>query len=305
MEKKKILIIADLRGWAFHSHAKQIQKRLTEYQIDIAYSRGSNIAALSPNYDLIYSMDPMPIPYVCPDKTIMGVRVDWFHTDHPRGAKGMYEEGFLGRSACIKGNCCMMHAVNKKQLEIYKSVIDIPILLVQHGVDVECFDRNKYKKTKNKILTIGTSGRKASNNKKGFELVEKACNKIGMKHYKTRYKKKIPKEQMPEFYNNIDVYVCMSRVEGLHNPTLESGAMSVPVISTRCGASEEMIIDGENGLLIDRNVNSLVAALGKMKDDKFRLEMGKKFHQEIITNWVWKVKVENFRNMFEEFFRNH
>jgi len=77
---KKILIIADQPGWAFHSHALQIQKRLTEYKIDIAFCRGYDIAGMSPKYDLIYSMDPMPIPYVCPQKTIMGARVDWFHT---------------------------------------------------------------------------------------------------------------------------------------------------------------------------------------------------------------------------------
>ena len=121
---KKILIVIDQPGWAFHSHALQIQKRLPEYKIDIAHHR-QNIAELSKNYDLVYVMDPMPMSYPPSSKTIMGVRVDWFHLYHPKGARGMYEEGFMGRSAKIKGNCCMLHAVNKKQLEAYKLVVDI------------------------------------------------------------------------------------------------------------------------------------------------------------------------------------
>ena len=98
---KKILLIADLKGWIFERHCKEIQKRLTEYKIDIAYVRGSNIRALSPNYDLIYALDPMPIAYPCPEKTIIGLRCDWLHLDHPKGAKGMYREGFMGRYASL------------------------------------------------------------------------------------------------------------------------------------------------------------------------------------------------------------
>ena len=300
---KSILIIADLKGWAFDFHAHELQKRIKEYQIDIAYCRGSNIRQLSPQYDLIYSMDPMPIPYLFPEKTIIGVRSDWFHMLHPRGAKGMYREGFMGRSASIKGNCCIMHAVNKKQFEIFEKISDIPVLLVQHGVNNELFDVKKYDRVKNNILTVGTSGRRDSPNKKGFGIVNGVCRKMGIEHYKTRYHGKVKKRHMPKFYADIDVYVCMSKMEGLSNPTMEAGAMGIPVISTKSGAAEEMIRDGENGFLIDRNEKSLMEALEKMKDADLRISMGDKLHEEIMKNWTWKVKVKEYKNMFDEFFK--
>jgi len=93
-------------------------------------------------------------------------------------------------------------------------------------------------------------------------------------------------------------------MEGLNNPTLEAGAMGVPVISTRSGAAEQVITDGENGLLIDRNVGALIEALEKMKDKSKRLEMGKKFQEEIVTKWSWDVKVKEYKDMFDYFFKN-
>ena len=298
---KNILLVIDQRGWIFERHAFELKKRLSEYRIDIVCHR-ENIREKSKDYDLIYVFDPMPLSYPPPNKTIMGLRVDWFYLNHPRGAKGMYEEGFMGRSACIKGNCCMMHVVNRNQLKAFEEVADIPVLLTQHGIDEECFNRSKYVKPKNDILTVGTSGRKDSPNKKSFNLVDQVCREMGIKHYKTRYRGKRTKEEMPEFYNRLDIFVSMSKYEGLCNPIMEAGAMGVPVISTRCGAAEEIIRDGESGLLISRSVMPLKEALEKMRDEEVRLEMGNKLHEEIMKNWTWKTRIEDFRNMFNKFF---
>jgi glycosyltransferase involved in cell wall biosynthesis len=119
----------------------------------------------------------------------------------------------------------------------------------------------------------------------------------------TRYDgKRLTKEEMPHFYNAIDVLASMSKTEGLCNPILEAGAMGVPVISTRAGAAPEMIKNGENGFLIERTVDALAEALEKMKDPNLRFDMGNKFYEEIMNNWTWKVKIEDFRKMFQKFF---
>lgn len=305
---KKILIIADLRGWIFERHAKEIQKRLTEYKIDIGYSRGTNINATWPNYDLVYVMDPMIISYPPADRTILGLRAEWLYVKCPGGAKGLYEKGFPSACVAIKDHCCMFHVVNKRQLKVFEPIVtDKPLLLVQHGVDETCFNRDMYPKLKNDILTIGTSGRKDSPGCKGFNLISNACKKVGARHLGTRYQggKRLTKEQMPIFYNALDIYVCMSETEGLCNPVIEAGAMGVPVISTRAGAAEEMIVDGESGLLIDRNVDALVVALNKLKDRKCREEMGDKFYQEIMNKWSWEHKIEEYKKMFQMFFESH
>lgn len=93
MEKlmKKILIIADVKGWIFERHALEIKKRLTEYEIDVAYldENRQELARRSRNYDLIYTMDPMPVQFD-KNKTISGLRCEFLYKNHPDGASGFY-----------------------------------------------------------------------------------------------------------------------------------------------------------------------------------------------------------------------
>lgn len=89
---------------------------------------------------------------------------------------------------------------------------------------------------------------------------------------------------MPNLYYHADAHVCMSLTEGLNNPSLEAGAMGIPLISTRCGAAEEIIKDGENGFLIDRDVNSFL---------QVDLQGAEELHLEDGYNYI-AVNGENF-----------
>ena len=301
---KKILLVADQPGWIFDDHCHEIQKRLKgEFDIQVAYRR-NHIQKIAEEKDLVYVLDPMAMKsWAPPNKTIMGLRCEFMFLQHPQGAKGLYEKGLAGFGSSIKNKCCIFHVVNQNQIDVFKPIVlDKPLLLVPHGVNEEIFDASKYKKVENDVLTISTSGRGSPN--KGFPMVKKACDDLGIRYISAQFgNKKVPKEEMPEFYNKVDAHVCMSRHEGLSNPIMEAGAMGVPVISTKCGASEEMIVDKENGLLIDRTEEALKEALAFMRDNKEkRLEMGQKFYEEIMKNWTWKSRIDGFRKMFNLFF---
>ena len=103
---------------------------------------------------------------------------------------------------------------------------------------------------------------------------------------------------MPDFYNDADIFSCASETEGLNNGILEAGAMNLPVISTKSGAAEEIIQDGYNGLLIERNVKSLKEALSELEFLSIRKTMGDLLRQEIVTNWSWNVRIEDYRKLF-------
>jgi len=298
---KKILLVADQPNWTFDYHCKEIQKRLTEFDIKIAYSRSGVVNSIASQYDLVYVLDPMPMVYPPANKTIMGLRCEFLYKEHPQGPQGLYEQGFPGRCVSIKDKCSIFHVVNRNQLAVFKPIVtDKPLLLAQHGVDEEIFDKRKYEKNVDGLV-VSVSGRGSSN--KGFKIVQKACEEMGIKMAGAHYgRRKLPKEKMPLFYNEATVHVCLSKTEGLNNPSIEAGSMGLPLVSTRCGSAEEIIVDGENGFLIDRNIDSLKEALIKLQDKDRRLEMGEKIYQEIMTNWTWKVRIEDFRKMFNMYF---
>jgi len=298
-KKSHIVLVADERGWIFERHCQEIKKRLSnEFDFTIAYRR-NNFFNIAHNCDIVYVLDPMALgSWPPPNQTIMGLRCEFMYQKHPNGPRGLYEQGLSGWGSSIRDRCSLFHVVNKRQYEAFKDIVtDKPFLLVQHGVDEECFDRSKYSAKKNEVLTVSISGRNSRN--KGFNAVRKICEQLGIRIASAEYGgQKRTKEQMPDFYNSVDVHVCMSASEGLNNAILEAGAMGVPVISTRCGASEEMIVDGESGLLIDRTEEALAAALNRMKNEKERIRMGENFHGEITRHWTWKVRIDDFRRMF-------
>ena len=301
---KKVLIVADLKGWIFERHAIEIQKRLShKYDITIGYCRGSNVAKLSEGKDLIYIMDPMPVPYRYPKKTIVGIRAEWLHKNLPDREYDLYRKGLPGNSGPLKDNCAMIHVVNKNQYDLFKLVVDKPLLLVQHGVNTDHFNRLKYARANSsEDIVVGLSGRRDSPNKKGFKIVAGVCNQMGLKFRTSSYGAgKLTMDEMPNYYNQIDVYVCMSQTEGLCNTIMEAGAMGIPVISTRSGAATEMIRNMENGILIDRDPFALMKALEMMKNHAMRRCWGEELNREMVENWSWDVKIKEFENMFEVF----
>jgi glycosyltransferase involved in cell wall biosynthesis len=90
----------------------------------------------------------------------------------------------------------------------------------------------------------------------------------------------------------------MSKSEGLNNGVLEAGAIGLPIISTRSGAAEEIIKDGENGFLVNRDVNMLSDFLLELRDAHLRKEVGEKMRDTIHSNWTWGKRIEDFRKMF-------
>ena len=73
----------------------------------------------------------------------------------------------------------------------------------------------------------------------------------------------------------MDLFVLPSRSEGFSLALIEALAAGVPAVSTRVGIAPDVITDGENGLLVDRNdVAALAAALlavGGNPERRFRM----------------------------------
>ena len=67
----------------------------------------------------------------------------------------------------------------------------------------------------------------------------------------------------------VDVYLVTSRQEGGPKAALEAMATGVPLVSTRVGQAQELVEDGENGLLADvDDVEALAAAVQRVHDDQ-------------------------------------
>lgn len=70
-------------------------------------------------------------------------------------------------------------------------------------------------------------------------------------------------------YHALDVTLVTSRQEGGPKAVLESLAAGVPLVTTRVGQTQELLSDGENGLLADvDDTEALVAAVSRIHADR-------------------------------------
>ncbi|MEL6886092.1 MAG: glycosyltransferase family 4 protein [Pseudomonadota bacterium] len=82
----------------------------------------------------------------------------------------------------------------------------------------------------------------------------------------------VPVWETPRFYQALDVYIAPQRWEGFGLTPLEAMACGAPAIATRVGAFEELIRDGETGVLIDAGgVGQMAQAAADVLNDPARL----------------------------------
>ncbi|MDO4801115.1 MAG: glycosyltransferase family 4 protein [Prevotellaceae bacterium] len=78
-------------------------------------------------------------------------------------------------------------------------------------------------------------------------------------------------------YLKSDCFIMPSYREGFPNTVIEAGAMGLPSIVTDINGSREIIVDGENGLIVSpQTVQPLYEAMERMMNDK---ELREKMHQ--------------------------
>ena len=294
----KVLMVIDTKGWVFESHALEIKKRIKEHCFDIVRIN-ADVKSMSNSYDVVYLLDPFLLRhgYPDPEKCIIGLRCDYLFEDYPYGVEGLYFNGIDGICSKIHKRCKVFHVINKYQYDKFNGIVDEKLLLVRNGVDEKLFRNISAEKEK---FVVGTAGRPLIN--KGFYLIDAACKKMGVEFKPAMYgKEQIPRDKMPDYYNSISVYVCMSRNEGWSNGVMEAGFMGVPVISTNCGSARDLIINGEDGIIIDRDISSLCEAIEMLKDRKIRDRLSGSFYRKIYPEYSWDVRIKDFKDMFNLF----
>jgi glycosyltransferase involved in cell wall biosynthesis len=86
----------------------------------------------------------------------------------------------------------------------------------------------------------------------------------------------LPNLELPAFLNSCDLFILPSLYEGHPKALLEAMACGIPVIGTRVPGIQELIHDGENGLLCELDPESIRAAIQRaLGDPDLRGRLGK------------------------------
>ena len=306
-----ILIIYDVDGWAWHRNAQAIQNYLPQYNIEI--SRGGRKGPPIHSFDHIHYCGWV-------DAIGRASQVSAGITSHnfirSKRAKDGFEE-FWPKFKALTANSKILYDIAKPYNE--------NLYLTPNGVHEDIF--YPVKKERNKNLVVGWVGQTngadllkhengAKIDIKGYNLVLKKLMKelegqgIEFKVNGKLYKKAVPYDQMPSFFNSVDVQICTSYREGTPNPLFEASACGKAIISTRVGAIAECIEDGVNGFITDaysreedlpQTIQFFKEKLLFLRDNRDECEeMGEKGRAIIEQDWTWRERSKDWIPLFED-----
>jgi hypothetical protein len=254
---KILLVHNDKFLWAASIRAENLKKQWKDDEVDIV--NADNLPDGS-QYDIIHFLFSGGITrykeYILKHKaftTLASYRTLEGHWDNLEDLKEIYDH-----TVCVCHNPDLAKRVNG--------------VYIPNGVDTEMFSR--------KFVVGFVGGTIGKDDHKGFKLIEKACDELGLELLAVN----CPYHMMPSFYRSIDCLVIASKSEGCNNPTLEALAMNKPVISTDTGIAKELGLT-----IVNRDVESIKKELIKLSG---RIQILKKYTWEIVAAQYKKLYVE-------------
>lgn len=334
-EKPKIAIVIDKEGWAYHNSAIQIKKHLSKYYdidiipMDIFGDNAVKLFILNENYNLMFFMWRGIITWLYSDYSknyiySLGFDFDEFMNKYVKNRNivtAVYDHLFINseteRTDFILDNVKAYTVSSEKLKEIYNKYSEDkkPSMVISDGVDLELFkvsNKEKYDNISNRVVKIGWTGNskfldEKDDDLKGLQkIIKPAIIELQAEGYKIeldaadRNIKMIPHEEMPGYYNNIDIYVCASRTEGTPNTVLEAMACGVPIISTDVGIVPEALGEKQKEYIIKRDKDELKEKIKQLISNPERLKELSEENLVQIQEWSWDKKALQFKKFFDE-----
>lgn len=291
VHRPRLLMLPNVRGWAFDDFCQQRADYLrATWDVAICYTK-ENPSIDPSQYDMMFNPNQRysPLDALFHGRYIRGI-FSWkcMKSDTPNA--NLFKN-LQGAVACVVPNT---ELANNIRPHFHNTFI------IKEGINPKIFRFINDRSGKN--LVVGWAGN-PDNIAKRYRSVVLACEKAGVE---LRVATSLAKEQLNLFYNDVDVVVIASVSEGNPYAIFEAGAAGRSVIATRVGVVPEIIIDGENGFIVNAtsdNEQTVRDISEKLLWCKMHVEqirgMGKRLRERILAERLPELTGEMFRQVVE------
>jgi len=113
------------------------------------------------------------------------------------------------------------------------------------------------------------------------------------------------RDNIPDDLRSIYTLVLASESEGLSRVVIEAMAAGKPVVATRCGGPEELVVDGKTGYLVQCNDSATIAhkLIYLLDNPAVAQEMGNCGRKKAETDFTMDRYVDRIKNIIKEVIR--
>jgi hypothetical protein len=276
--------IVALQAWNNFSeyYSNQIKRIIApEFEMTVTYNQDPDYLN---QFDIVWSFFPQfPKVGVSMDKV---VKTFW----EPHEIEMGWQRGKVNVASCLYAY--------RRLLKGTPDALYAPL-----GVNIDHFYP---KEVNNKRVVVGWCG-EAANRRKHFPQLEAVMNEISEIDFRPNITvnkggyllgKYLKTEDMVEYYNSIDIYVCSSAGEGFGLPLLEASACGRPIVTFDVGIARELKYEGAGVIIVDGFIE-LKEAVTKLAKDRERIKiLGEKSYKTVLQNWQWKHCTNHWLKVF-------
>ena len=334
---KKIALVIDTENWAFARIAKDIKNTLKEYYdfkiIPIVNFDNDilNVLIEAKDCDLIHffwrgvllqinseeyknKIEQLGKNLKEFNKKYLSNKIITFHVpDH------LFLEKDIETSEKIIEEYPNYYVTSSKLLEIYSKLFkNKPYAAISDGVNLEQFypiNASKYDDINDRKIKIGWAGNSEWHSKeedfKGVNTILKpVIQELIDEEYPIEIKyadkavKIIPYDEMVNFYNDIDVFICTSKYEGTPCTVLEAMACKNVIISTDVGVVKDVIGKKQQELILEeRTKKCLKQKIIKLINNRDLFEKLSNENLEQIKDWDIKIQYRKIKEFYDYNFK--
>jgi glycosyltransferase involved in cell wall biosynthesis/2-polyprenyl-3-methyl-5-hydroxy-6-metoxy-1,4-benzoquinol methylase len=250
--KPRILLLCDQRGWAYDTTAQNLVSRLSDrFEFDIQYVAEKPELDES-KYDLIYVFwwgERFHRRFVS-DKTKIVKEISSHRWEFEQKYGQHTAQEALDRYI---HDADYLVATSKR---LFSSFDDCHPRVFHYSLGV---DTDLFRPTREKAgaLTIGWAGNIRDPKKRVHEILFPACGE----NFKLELAEGgLTPNELTSFYNDLDVVCVSSTEEGTPLPLIEAMACCCFPVTTDVGVAAELIVNGENGLIVEPSPESFRSA---------------------------------------------
>ena len=214
---------------------------------------------------------------------------------------------------------------NSKGLkDLAQETLDTEMPVIPNGIDTKKFSPAKVEgneKGKIKVLTVArlTERKRVQDLIKAVkdledvkleiigegekeEKLKKLVKYLGIEE-KVKFRGYIPHEELPEHYQDADVFVLPSLNEGMSNTVLEAISSGLSLIVTDVGGTDELL-NGNGHKVPKKDPKAIAEKLEKYRDHRELLEKHGRRSREIAEEKNWENVVDSYIEKYREVLEN-